>query len=113
METIQLVTTALALAQPFLQKIGEGTSKKIGEDIWNMIKKPFVDKGENIDHLTQEQLKSQLLEVVSNNPEFKNELEKSVIKAQSKIDQITQSITTNGTIEKQVNIGSNIGNITL
>ena len=44
MEILTLATTALTLAKPFLEKIGEGTSRKIGEDIWNLIKKQFQRK---------------------------------------------------------------------
>ena len=113
METITLVTTALTLAKPFLEKIGEGTSRKIGEDIWNLIKKPFSKKGKDIDKLSEEELDIELTQILSEDADFKKELEEFITEAQSKIDAINQNIQNNGNIEKQVNIGSNVGNIRL
>jgi len=113
METITLITTALALAKPFLEKIGEGTSRKIGEDIWNLIKKPFLTKGKDIEQLNGEELKIELAHTLAEDPNFKKELEEFITNAQSKIDAINQNIQNNGNIEKQVNIGSNVGNISL
>ncbi len=46
MDAVTLVTTAIALASPFLLKSGEAMAEKIGEDLWNVIKKPFVKSGE-------------------------------------------------------------------
>ena len=39
MEPITIITTALALATPYLAKTGEKVAEKIGEDVWNMLKK--------------------------------------------------------------------------
>lgn len=113
MEIITLATTALTLAKPFLEKIGEGTSRKIGEDIWNLIKKPFLKKGKDADKLSGVELDVELTQILSEDAEFKKELEDFVTNAQSQLSQVNQNIQNNGTIEKQVNIGSNIGNISL
>lgn len=113
METITLVTTALALAKPFLEKIGEGTSRKIGEDIWNLLKKPFLKKGKEIDQLNEEELNSELTKILSEDFDFKKELEDFVTNAKSQLSTVNQNIQNNGSIEKQVNVGSNIGNISL
>lgn len=113
MEILTLATTALTLAKPFLEKIGEGTSRKIGEDIWNLIKKPFQRKEKEIDKLSIQEIEEELVEILKEDTPFKEELESFVINAQSQIDSVTQNIQNIGKIDKQVNIGSNIGNISL
>lgn len=113
MDILTLATTALSLASPFLTKIGEGTSRKIGEDIWNLIKKPFGEKGHEIDAKNSAEVKNELVDMLNKNPDFKNELENLVNNAQVELGTINQNIQNNSSIEKQVNIGSNIGNITL
>lgn len=113
METALLITTALTLAKPFLEKIGEGTSRKIGEDIWNLMKKPFSKKGKDIDTLSEKELDIELTNILSEDVDFKKELEEFITNAQLKIDAVNQNIQNNGSIEKQVNIGSNVGNISL
>ena len=42
MEPITLITTAIALATPYLTKTGERIAEGFGEDIWNLMKKPFA-----------------------------------------------------------------------
>lgn len=41
MEIITIVSRALNLATPFLTKTGEEIERKVGEEIWNFIQKPF------------------------------------------------------------------------
>ncbi|MCZ2085751.1 MAG: hypothetical protein LC112_15895 [Flavobacteriales bacterium] len=113
MEIITLVATAFTLAKPFLEKIGEGTSRKIGEEIWNLIKKPFSKEGKDISNLSIDEIKFDLTQMLSKDSEFKKEFEEIITNAQLKIDSVNQNIQNNGSIEKQVNIGSNIGNISL
>ena len=113
MDILTLATTAITLATPFIEKIGEGTARNVGEDIWNLLKKPFQKENKNIEEMNIEAIKATLIEVLNENTSFKNELEKFVVNAQTKIDSINQSITNNGNIEKQVNIGNINGNITL
>ena len=113
METVLLITTTLTLAKPFLEKIGEGTSRKIGEDIWNLLKKPFSKKGKDIDQLSEDQINSELLKILSEDSDFKKELEDFINIAKSQLSAVNQNIQNNGSIDKQVNIGSNVGNISL
>lgn len=113
MDIITLATTALTLASPYIEKIGEGTARKIGEDIWNLLKKPFINKNKEIEKMNKEEIQSTLVEILNDDKNFKNELEKYVVQAQSKIDNFNQTITNNGNIEKQVNIGNVKGNILL
>ncbi|MHA7610094.1 hypothetical protein ACV0BM_014715 [Elizabethkingia meningoseptica] len=113
MDIITLASTAITLATPFLQKVGEGTSRKIGEDIWNLIKKPFSKKEKDADKLTSEELKTELINILNEDKGFKEELEKLVQISQSQLNSISQNIQNNADIQKQVNIGSNIGDINL
>lgn len=113
MEIITLVTTALSLASPFINKIGEGTARKVGEDIWNLIKQPFTKKGQDIEKLDESQINLQLTQILSEDSDFKKELEDFITNAQSQLSTVSQNIQNNGNIEKQVNIGNNIGNINL
>lgn len=111
MEIVTLATMALTLAKPFIQKIGEGTSRKIGEDIWNLMKEPFIKSGKEIEALSTEEIKEELVVFLGNDKDFKEEIEKFVLNNQNNTFQ--QSINNNGNIEKQVNIGSVNGNINL
>ena len=117
MEIITLATTALALAQPFLNKIGEGVSRKVGEDIWNLIKKPFI-KDKEIDEtkLLENQIafKNDLVIKLNEDLSFQNELIALVEKSKKELANYTQqNINNNGNIEKQVNIGNITGNLNL
>lgn len=111
MEITELVTTTLAIASPFIGKIGEGTARKIGEDIWNLLSKTFQKKEKNIEEMNKEDIQAFLIEVLNEDAEFKSELEKTIMTVQSNTENINQTIVNNGNIEKQVNIGNNIGNI--
>lgn len=117
MEIITLATTALTLAQPFLNKIGEGVSRKVGEDIWNLIKKPFTkDKDVYETKLieNQEDFKNELVTKLNEDLSFRNELLTLVKKSQKELSNYTQqNIHNNGNIEKQVNVGNITGNINL
>lgn len=117
MEIITLATTALTLIQPFINKIGEGVSRKVGEDIWNLIKKPF-SKDKIVDELklleNPEIFKSDLVIKLNEDLSFQNELIALIEKSQNELASYNQqNIHNNGNIEKQVNIGSITGNITL
>lgn len=113
MEIIELATTALALASPYIEKIGEGSARKIGEDIWNLLKKPFQKRDKNIEEMNKEDIQTTLIEVLNEDETFKSELEKYIVNVQSKVENVNQTIINNGNIQKQVNIGNNIGNISL
>lgn len=117
MDIITLASTALLLSKPFLNKIGEGVSRKIGEDIWNLIKKPFTKDKKGSNELlleTQENIETELVLKLQEDSIFENELRALVEKSQKELKNYTQqNITNNGSIEKQVNVGSVSGNINL
>src|SRR4051812_17692659 len=98
MDTITLATTALTLASPYLEKIGEGTARKIGEDIWNLIKKPFNRKQLDADTLSKETVEKELREILEEDTSFREELREFVTNAQIQIGTISQTIVNNGTV---------------
>lgn len=116
MEIVSLSALAISIATPFISKTAEGVARKVGEDIWSLIKAPFVKKG-----------KEDIEQYAKNDPEnFKRELECELenddnfrICLQEKVDKATvelsgsfqQNINNTGTIEKQVNIQNNSGNL--
>lgn len=116
MEPISLATAAIAIATPYLVKSGEVIAEKIGESIWNLIKKPFekdeteitsidITKTEDV-----EKLQKALLIKISENDNYKHELFEGVRKAEKEL-QNKQQINNYSEIEKQINIGHNTGNI--
>jgi hypothetical protein len=118
MEPISLITTALALATPFLIKTGEKIAENIGEGIWNLLKKPFLKNNEidsNIDIKNEdekEKLIQLLLARMNEDISFKEELESAVLKGKKDLNAYyQQNINNNGQIEKQVNIQNLTGNI--
>lgn len=113
MDIATLATTALTLASPFIEKIGEGTAKKIGEEIWSLLKTPFSKKNKEIEKLTTEEIKQDLIEILKEDDSFKLELEKFVSNAQAQLGTVNQNIQNNAEIAKQVNVGTNVGNINL
>lgn len=118
MEPVTLITTAIALATPYLLKTGEKIAEDIGEDIWKRIKKIFT-KSDNPnytidinDETEKEKLVQALTEKLKSDYEYKEELEKAVIKGQKELNAYyQQNIHNNGQIEKQINIQDNSGNI--
>ncbi|MBZ9629800.1 hypothetical protein LB465_03330 [Salegentibacter sp. LM13S] len=115
MEPITIITTALSLASPYLAKTGEKVAEKIGEDVWNLLKKPFSkERKEELftECPNEKQLKKieeELLLKVQNNETFKNELLETITQAEINLNQ--QNINNQGKVEKQVNIQSNTGDI--
>ncbi|WP_295720653.1 hypothetical protein [Mucilaginibacter sp.] len=109
MDITLLAQTAVTLATPFLSKIGEGTSRKIGEDIWGMIKDCFTSKGKEIDENNPAQLQSNLEEILAEDESFKLKLEDYVAKNQP--SSVQQNVQNNAAISKQVNITSNSGDL--
>ena len=118
MEPITLITTAIALATPYLLKTGEGIAKSIGEDIWKLIKKPFT-KNKEADFsfdITNEEEKDKLIDLLSKKIDedstFKYELENAVEKGQKDLNAYyQQNIHNNGEIGKQINTQENSGNV--
>lgn len=115
MDPITLITAAITLATPYLMKTGEKLAEKVGEEIWNLIKKPFANEKKAelfTESPTEKQLdviKKELIDVLTKNPEYKTELLNAVTKAQTSLNQ--QIINNNGNIEKQINIQNNSGDI--
>ncbi|MGV4528972.1 hypothetical protein [Ornithobacterium rhinotracheale] len=101
-ELLMIISTTCSYLIPFIKKIGEGTSRKIGEDIWNLIKKPFCEKGEDIHKLDDDKIKEYLSEILKDNPLIKSKV-KELIESNSNY---SQNINNNGNIDKQVNIGN-------
>jgi hypothetical protein len=118
MEPITLITAAITLATPYLLKTGESIAESIGEEIWKLIKKPFTNDIETqftIDIESKEgkdKLTTLLLAETNKDPLFKAELETAVDKGQKALNALYQQNVKNyGTVEKQVNIQTNSGNI--
>jgi hypothetical protein len=118
MESIALISTALALAKPFLVKTGEKFAEGVGEDIWKWIKKPFSKSKEKtvLSNLQTEEgiesLKIALLGKVESDISYKIKLEEAVKKAQKDLSNYyQQNINNKGKIGKQMNIQDNKGNI--
>ncbi|WP_099720002.1 hypothetical protein [Flavobacterium sp. 2] len=120
MEPITLITAALQIATPYLIKSGEKFAEGIGEDIWKWIKKPFTSEEEKeiiSDFQLErdsEKVKAILSQKLEEDPQFKNEFEKVVKDAENKMNSYNQqNIQNNGTIEKQVNIQTVNGDVSL
>jgi hypothetical protein len=118
MEPVTLITTAITLLTPYLVKTGEKIAESIGEDLWNLIKKPFTKKEEEeiLSTLNTsegvEELKNKLLLKITADEEYKKDLQEAVKVAEQKMNSYNQqNINNNSPIEKQVNIQSNTGNI--
>jgi hypothetical protein len=117
MDPITLITTAIALATPYLLKTGESIAEAIGKDIWKLIKKPFIKDKQTpfqIDFNQPEEktkLVNLLLEEINKDSNFKLKLETVVVKGQKELNAYRQNINNNGEIGKQINIQSNSGNI--
>lgn len=111
-----LALAAYNLAKPFLEKTGEGVARKVGEDIWNLIKKPFQDDGhsdiESLAITDETEFKTQLEQKLFSDENLKNELSTMVQKAEFELSgNFQQNINSYGDVEKQINIQTNSGNI--
>jgi len=111
-----LALTAYNLAKPFLDKTGEGVARKVGEDIWTLIKKPFQsDKGDDIEAFALSNVndfKAQLEKKLSEDVALREELDECINNAQLELSgNFQQNINSYGDIEKQINIQTNSGNI--
>jgi hypothetical protein len=118
MDIATLVTTAISLVGPFIVKSGEAVAEKVGEDIWNVIKKPFSKKGREITteqfRNNPEEIKADLIQELQANSDFRADLEKSVQQAQTKLKgNFQQNINSYDEVQKQINIQNNTGNITM
>ncbi len=116
MDIATLAFTAYTLAKPFLEKTGEGVARKIGEDIWTTVKKPFTkNRNDDIEELAknnESEFRLQLEKELNNNPQMAAELKEMVTQAQIMLNgNMRQNINSNDKVEKQINIQYNTGNI--
>lgn len=115
MEPITILSTAITLASPYLVKTGEKVAEKIGEDVWNMLKKPFKKEKrkelfpESPNEAQLEEIKKELLIKINTNESFKNELLETIKEAKTNLNQ--QNINNRGNVGKQLNIQTNSGDI--
>ncbi|KAB2916463.1 MAG: hypothetical protein F9K23_07615 [Bacteroidetes bacterium] len=118
MEPVTLITAAITLVMPYILKAGEKIAENVGEDIWKLIKRPFVNQKESelvhdiTDSIRKQELIQKLVEKINEDPTFKQELENAVNNAHQTLNaQNQQNINNNGQIQKQINIQDNKGNI--
>lgn len=115
MDIATLAVTVYGLARPFLEKTGEGVARKIGEDIWNLIKSPFLrKKGDDVksENITELEFTEILSEELQSHPELIPQLNHLISEAQITIQNSgSQNITNNAEIQKQLNIKTNTGPI--
>lgn len=115
MEPITIITTAISFASPYLVKTGEKVAEKIGEEVWNMLKKPFTKEKrkdlfpESPNNEQLEKIKEELLIKVRENESYKKELLKTITEAKTSLNQ--QNINNQGKVKKQINIQTNSGDI--
>src|SRR5690606_40077296 len=107
---------AYNFAKPIIEKSAEGLSAKIGEDIWTLIKSSFQKSGtKNIEKYAKddpEEFKKQLETALLNDDALRASLQEKVEKAQIELSgSFQQNVNNHGTVDKQVNIQSNTGNI--
>jgi hypothetical protein len=116
MDILTLATTAYVLAKPFLDKTGEGVARKVGEDIWNFIKLPFLKKGKQDIELSaitdQETFTKELEEQLKQDNGLASQLLELVTNSQNLLSgNFQQNINSYDKVEKQINIQTNSGNI--
>ncbi len=112
MEVSALVSIITPLILPFFNKVGDGIIGNIGEDLWNLLKKPFENKKNQVnDKIEEGKLRQVLSEILEEDSILKGEIEHLL---KSNNSNFTQNINNIGaTIEKQVNIGNINGTINL
>lgn len=118
MEIAELALNAYNLVRPFLEKSGDSVASKIGEDIWALMKKPFLKKGkqevENFAIIEPEEFKAELQNELKSNPELASQLTVKVKNAQTILNgNFNQTINSYDKVEKQINIQQNSGDITM
>lgn len=116
MDLPTLITSAFILVKPFLEKTQDGIARKIGEDVWNLIKKPFIKKGnDNIEDLAKTDLdtvKIELQKYLLEDEVFTKQLTDLVNQSNNLLSgNFQQNITSNDKVEKQINIQTNTGSI--
>lgn len=112
MEISALISTVTPLILPFFDEVGDGIIGKIGEDLWELLKKPFENKKiESNDKIEEGRLRQVLSEILEEDSVLKGKIEHLL---KSNNSNFTQNINNAGaTIGKQVNIGNISGTINL
>lgn len=116
MDILTLASTAFVLAKPFLEKTQEGVARKVGEDIWNLIKTPFTKKGKNqveaLANTDQEVFKKELEQYLLEDETFAKQLSELINQSQNLLSgNFQQNINSYDKVEKQINIQTNSGTI--
>lgn len=116
MDILTLASTAYILSKPFLDKTGEGVARKVGEDIWSLIKMPFAKKGkENIEELAVNDhvaFTKELEQQLQQNDSLARQLSELVTNSQNLLSgNFQQNINSYDKVEKQINIQTNSGSI--
>ncbi|MDO4881681.1 MAG: hypothetical protein Q3983_10400 [Capnocytophaga sp.] len=112
MEISALVTTVTPLILPFFDKVGDGIIGKMGEDLWELLKKPFENKKiEDNDKIEERKLRQVLSEILEEDSVLKGKIEHLL---KSNNSNFTQNINNAGAmIGKLVNISNVNGTINL
>lgn len=105
-----MINEIIPLLKPIINKVGDGAFSKIGEEIWELIKKPFEAKQNGLRDLNEEKIKVILEEILNENPTLKNDIKSRLY---TKTNVIKNINNTGATIEKQINIGNVNGTINL
>lgn len=116
MDPLTLLTTAMTMLTPYIVKSGEKVAEEMGADLWNWLKSKFATNKqlpETVSEADQNTVQRQLMSEISSNTEFAKALEAKIAEIKSGCNQYGMKIENNGTVEKQLNITNNSGNITL
>lgn len=116
MELLTLASSAITMAIPYLIKSGEAIAEKVGEDIWDFVKSIFTSEEQDTiqTQISQrgnhDEVIQLLIERLNENSALIPQLENAVLNGQNQLSN-NQTIVNNGTVEKQINITQNSGNI--
>lgn len=116
MDPITLITTAMTMLSPYIVKSGEKMSEEMGASLWNWLKSKFATKKllpETVSKADLNTVQLQLMSEISSDSEFAKALEAKIAEIKSGCNQNAMKVENNGTVEKQLNITNNSGNITL
>lgn len=116
MDPFTLLTTAMTMLTPYIVKSGEKVAEEMGADLWSWLKSKFATNKqlpETVSEADQNTVQRQLMSAISSNAEFAKALEAKIAEIKSCCNQNAMKVENNGTVEKQLNITNNSGNITL
>ena len=118
MEPMTLITAALSMLAPYLVKSGEKIAEEMGCSLWKWLKSKFDGKANLPENPTEEdktEIQKHLMAAVVTDAIFVKELEEKIneIIKSKPVDGGQMNVVNNGTVEKQINITTNSGPITL